>query len=82
MRELCSTYTGEAPEHDEVAREVRPIFEPKWDAPQWYEFKDGRPRRRWRSARSTDGEGQPDVEGGEDGPASEGGGPEGQGDGR
>lgn len=45
MRELCATYTGEAPEHDEVGREVRPIFEPKWGSPQWYELKDGHPRR-------------------------------------
>lgn len=60
MRELCSTITGVPPEHDEVEREVRPIFEPKWDSPQWYEFKDGRPRRRWPKGKPPEGDGQGD----------------------
>lgn len=63
MRDMCPTYTGEEVEQDEVARDVRPIFEPKWDKPQWYEFEDGRPRRRWRRGpRGEDKEGD-DAEG-------------------
>ena len=61
MRELCSTYMGEAPVSDEVGREVRPIFEPKWGSPQWYEFKDGRPRRRWRRGQGPGGDGSGDA---------------------
>jgi hypothetical protein len=55
MRDMCPTYMGEEAGHDEVSREVRPIFEPQWDKPQWYEFEDGRPRRRWRRAQREEG---------------------------
>jgi hypothetical protein len=46
MRELCPTYTGDPQGGEGVAKEVRPIFEPSWGEPQWYEREDGRPGRR------------------------------------
>ena len=49
MRDLCYTYTGEAPEEDEVARVVKPIFEPRWGEAKWYEQTDegkGKGKRR------------------------------------
>ena len=44
MWELCPTYSGDEAEEDVVQREVKPIFEPSWGRPQWYESK-GRRRR-------------------------------------
>ena len=37
LRDLCYTYTGEEPEDDELAREIKPIFRPRWGEVQWYE---------------------------------------------
>jgi RNA polymerase subunit RPABC4/transcription elongation factor Spt4 len=40
LRDLCVTYTGEDPEPDEIGREVKPIFEPRWGQVQWYELTE------------------------------------------
>jgi hypothetical protein len=46
MRELCPTYTGDPMGNEGAAREVRPLFEPRWGEPQWYEQQDGRAVRK------------------------------------
>ncbi len=51
MRDLCYTYTGEVPVSDEIAREVKPIFQPQWGKPQWYELTDEERKARRRSKR-------------------------------
>ena len=39
LRDLCPTYKGEGPEREDIAREVKPIFEPRWGKVQWYEME-------------------------------------------
>jgi hypothetical protein len=63
MRDLCYTYTGDEPEDDEIARMVKPIYNPKWGKPQWYEKGDGEA--------SADDDGDPEAEDSGDAEAAE-----------
>jgi hypothetical protein len=48
LRDMCLIDTGGEPTVDDISREVKPIFEPKWGKPQWYELERGGARRRRR----------------------------------